>query len=198
MALKFKHHPGSGYHYVICDVCGRKLRAKDATLIKDKYNRLYGRLVCSKDIEKTNPQAYPLKTRHESVVDPKMVRTEPTPRQVFISNASEIENPVPGSVTGRLSGPPKLPTVIGATASSVELVWYGPDDPGSENHSGYLIERESPVGGGFSTLVTTTIPAMYYEDTSVSASTQYNYRISAVSSVGTGTASAAVSVTTGS
>ncbi len=196
MSILFKHHPGSNYQYAICDVCGFKLRAKDLHLVRDPYSPLNGRLVCAKDLDKPNPQSYPLKMRKESQVNPKFVRVEQTPREVFISTADEIDNPVAGSVPGRLAGSPKMLTVTGATSSSVDLNWFGPDFPGSENNTGYKIERESPVGGGFSTVEITTIPAMMYTDTTVSSGTQYNYRVSSVSSVGTGSVSNSASVTT--
>lgn len=189
-------YPGNGYYYVICDVCGVKIRSKDSVLINDKYNLLNNMVVCRKDADETNPQQYIRSVRERQIDVPRMIRSEGTDRFVFASEPSEIENADSSDPTGRTAGSPRHLTVIGASASSVELVWYGPDDSGSSGPTGYKIERESPVGGGFSTLVTTTSPAMYYNDTSVEAGTEYNYRVSVVNDAGVGSVSNSASVTT--
>ena len=86
-----RRHPGDGYHYVICDVCGKKLRAKDATLITDKFNLLYQLLVCEDDVEETNPQQYIKSIKEKQISDPKYIRSEPTDTFGTISSPSEIE-----------------------------------------------------------------------------------------------------------
>ena len=195
LPLNHHKHPGRGSHRAICDVCGCVFRARDLIVVTDKYNTQYGLLVCRKDADKTNPQAYPNKPRVERALDPRFVRPEQTDRYVFISTPDEIENPGVSGTVGRVAGVPRLLKIIGASASSVELQWQGPYDSGSAAVSGYLIERESPTGGGFST-VTTNTGATYYNDTSVSASTEYNYRIKAVNTAGTGSASNSAAITT--
>ncbi len=75
--LPHKHgYPGNGYYYVICAVCGIKIRAKDTVLVKDKYNFQNNMVVCKKDADETNPQSY-LKTRPERQIDnPDYIRSE--------------------------------------------------------------------------------------------------------------------------
>lgn len=197
MAYKYsKRHPGPGSHLVICDVCGLKLQAKDTVLISDKYNLLNNMRVCKADADKTNPQSYLRSVREKQITNPDLLRPESTDVYVFASEPDEIYTRDASDPTGITASAPKHLIIIGASSSFVELQWLGPDSPGSSSPTGYKIERESPVGGGFSTLTTTTSPAKYYKDETVSASTQYNYRVSVVSAAGTGTASNEADVTT--
>lgn len=191
-------YPGDGYYYVACDVCGKKIRAKNAILITDKYNTLKNLVVCPEDADKTNPQQY-LKARKETQIEnKKLIRSEGADKFGFIHTASEIEGGDTSNPTGQSPGEPKYLATIGATDSQVELQWLGPDDPGSGAISGYKIERESPVGGGFSTIkADTNSVATYYKDTTVSSGTTYNYRVSAINRIGTGNPSNEADITTG-
>ena len=197
MNLPHRHgYPGNGYYYVLCDVCGRKIRAKDAVLITDKYNLLNNMLVCKADADETNPQQYVKAVRERQIDNPRYIRSEGTDRSVFASEPDEIENADSSDPTGRTASAPKYLVIIGASSSQIELQWLGPDDAGSSAPTGYKIERESPTGDGFSTLVTTSTPAQYYKDTTVSTSTQYNYRVSVVNIAGAGDTSNEAAITT--
>ena len=197
MAKILHSYPGNGYHYVICDICGFKVRAKETKLIQNKFHTLNGLLVCKKDYDEINPQAFLRAKRDTQIKNPRLIRSEGTDKFVFIDTAAQIEGGDTSDPSGRSPGAPKYLTILGGAAASVELQWLGPDDNGSFAISGYKIERESPVGNGFSTLVSNTgSVATYYKDTTASASTQYNYRVSAINKNGTGSASNEAAVTT--
>ena len=198
--LPHKHgYPGNGYHYVLCDVCGKKMRGKDAVLIKDKFNLLNNMLVCKADADETNPQTYLKAKRERQIGNPQFIRSEGEDNFVFISSASEIEGGDTSDPTGRNPGEPRYLTIFAASDTTIELQWLGPLDSGSSAPCGWKIERESPVGNGFSDVTADTgTPAMYYKDTGLTASTQYNYRVSAVNTNGTGDPSNEANATTSS
>lgn len=102
----------------------------------------------------------------------------------------------------QLASDPTVPDqVTGLTAtatglSTIELVWIIPDDGGS-TITGYQIERESPIGGGFTTIVTYTgTTGTTFENTGLTPETQYNYRVSAINAEGLGPASDEAAATT--
>jgi len=94
----------------------------------------------------------------------------------------------------------KVPTglsVICNIASACDLSWTAPTNTGNGTISAYQIERESPVGGGFSVIVADTgSTTTTYTDSPLTADTVYNYRISTINEVGTGSPSTESSATT--
>jgi len=96
-------------------------------------------------------------------------------------------------------GVPDAPTSLTSntiSSSQIDLSWTTPADFASPI-TGYKIERESPVGSGFATIVAdTSSTSTVFSDTGLATSTQYNYRVSAINSFGTGPASNEANVTT--
>ncbi len=88
------------------------------------------------------------------------------------------------------------PCCLSATAISqteINLSWVAISaDPVA---TGYTLERESPIGGGF-TQVFSNSNVTSYKDTSLSPGVTYNYRVSAVNADGTGPASTPAAATT--
>jgi hypothetical protein len=100
---------------------------------------------------------------------------------------------------GQVISVPLAPSGLFATAIStteIDLTWSAPNPRGSAI-VGYKIERESPIGGGFSVLVANTGNVdVVYSDTTCSLGTQYNYRVSAINGIGTSEASYPANATT--
>jgi hypothetical protein len=96
--------------------------------------------------------------------------------------------------TGAASDPsdtvPAAPTSLTATAvsnSQIDLAWTAPTLEGGSSVTGYKIERESPEGGGFAVIVADTgSTTTTYNNGGLAAATEYNYRVSAISALGTG------------
>lgn len=66
-----------------------------------------------------------------------------------------------------------------------DLDWTTPAFDGYSPITGYKIERESPVGGGFSTLVANTgTNATSYPDAAITVGNVYNYRVRALNTYG--------------
>ena len=78
---------------------------------------------------------------------------------------------------------------LGATSTTITLTWSAPTVYGYPI-TGYKIEYESPVGGGYATLVANTgTTAVTYVHTGLTAFTQYGYKVTAISSFGNSAAS---------
>jgi hypothetical protein len=111
----------------------------------------------------------------------------------FVDNGTAVQTPpLPGNpavdagamAAGTVSeAPPLAPDSLVATANSdteIALAW----NDNSTNETGFKIER-SPDNLNWTQVGTTAANATNYTDTSLSAETQYYYRVSAVNGVGT-------------
>lgn len=185
--------------YVICDLCGGKYHVDQMTLIKDKYNLLYGLLVCPKDVEKTNQQNTPFQARKEHVVNPRLVRTESTDlNYTFITDPQDIDTGISEVVANATlaSEPLYLKTRL-SSSTIVQFEWFSPQSLGSGRLLGWAIKRESPLGGGFSVINSNTGAVdTSYIDSTVIAATQYNYKVACVTTAGIGAYSDGLVITT--
>lgn len=181
-------YPGTGWHYIIDDDSGRKIRRKDAILITDKYNTFHNMLLPRGNAEKTNPVLYPIVIRERGISNPRDIRPEQEDGDsVFINNIGEIEGGETSNPTGIIPGAPQFLTLYETSTTTVDIMWQGPLVPGSPGITGWKIERESPVGGGFTTVTANNgTVAMSHQDTGLTTGTEYNYRVSAVNAAGTG------------
>ena len=182
-------------HMVICDQCGFKFHVSEVTRITNPDSLQFGLVVCKNDVDEVTPRYY--KIRRELPVDPLYVRPERSVTTKRASNISDIEAGGVAQDNTIAADPPQYITMLTITSSSLTFMWSGGGNAGSSGITGYKIERESPVGGGFSTLIADTgnsIP--YYTDTGLTASTEYNYRISTLNLAGAGDASNEKAATT--
>ena len=96
---------------------------------------------------------------------------------------------------------PGAPTGLTATASgtsTINLTWTEPSDDGDASITGYTIEVSPNGSSGWSNLVgNTNNTTTTYSHTGLSTGTTRHYRVSAINSVGTGTASRTANATTG-
>jgi len=106
--------------------------------------------------------------------------------------------PIPGTIPTVPSQPTAL-SAIATSSSKISLSWTVPANNGGSPITGYKIERESPVGGGFFVIVSNTgSTTTTYTDSSLTANTVYNYRVSAINSAGTSISSNQATSTTSS
>ena len=104
----------------------------------------------------------------------------------LISNSVTQEtHGVPAAVVSFLATP--------ASLTQIDLTWTAPNDYNSAITS-YVIERESPIGGGFTPLVTLG-SVTSYSDPGLASVQEYNYRIKAVNSYGNGATVSASTIT---
>ena len=181
--------------YVICDVCGGKYHLDQMKLIHDKYNLLYGLMVCPKDIEKTNPQNTPFRARKESIVNPRLVRTEDQNlNYAFVTDPQDIDTGESDViVTTILATAPNYLKVTEVAATYVRFEWMTPPNfsLGSGRLLGWAIKRNSSV------LTSNTYDVdLAYIDSSITVSTQYTYEVACVTTAGIGAYSTGLVVNT--
>ena len=104
------------------------------------------------------------------------------------------------AIKGVAVAAPGVPTGLGATANGqnqIDLDWTAPTATGVADISGYRIEVSTDAGTTWSDLVANTgSTGTTYAHTGLSAEDTRHYRVSAINSVGTGTASDEASATT--
>lgn len=174
--MPIERKTGPGYAYILCDVCGRKIRQKDAILITDRYNTQSNLLVCKDDADKTNPQNIPFSISELNITNPKLVRSE--------APDTNIVNPY----DNRVSSAPQLAiATIHPINSTIILQWQGPVDVGSGPIIGYQITRaEQQLTFDVTIEANTNINSTYYEDLTGDISVDYLYTIAAINTFGMG------------
>lgn len=176
--LKFSptKHPGSGFVYVICDICGRKVRQNFTTIVRDKFNLQNNMVVCHDDIDKANAQARPFRVKERLISHPEQLRSEPGNTFISIEN----DNRLP-------SAPRNLSAAPSTLGTSVTLFWEGPLDPGTSSIIGYVIKKAEPqYAYQFVVNSNTGTNAVFYDDTSGDIATGATYTVAAINSFGTG------------
>ena len=117
------------------------------------------------------------------------------------AGCSDIDSGNPATLveTTRSATAPGAPTRLTATANGqtrIDLSWTAPSDDGGSNITGYKIEV-STNGTTWSDLVANTnSTSTSYSHTSLTAGSTRHYRVSAINSVGTSTASNTANATT--
>ena len=115
-------------------------------------------------------------------------------RDIARNDLGQLNLPDCGAAT-----PPGAPTGLTVTADGqarIDLSWTAPSDDGGATITGYRIEV-STNGSSWSELVANTrSTSASYSHTGLAAGTTRHYRVSAINSAGTGTASNADDATT--
>ncbi len=169
-------HPGSGYNYVICDICGKKLRSKDAHLVTAKYSPFKGCLVCANCVDEKNDKDRPYIPRVEKPLNPTFIRSEPADQYVVNENSDRLA-----------SKPRNLIVTLDPIEDYIQLTWDGASDPGSGMIIGYQITRANPQLS-YESIVedNTNSAATYYLDTTADIDEEYTYTVRAITDVGDG------------
>ena len=178
--IKNNRYPGDGEYYIICAVCGKKMRAKEGRLAESIYHK--NLVVCQDDYDIDNPQTYL-----------RSVKERQPPPAIWNRGEAQSDSFVTNTETNRVPGPPKELTFISLTTTFAEIQWLGPDDAGSGAISGYKIEVASPAAGAFTTVVsdTGTVSTYYKHTSTIEEGIEVCYRVSAINDFGTGTSSTA-------
>lgn len=106
---------------------------------------------------------------------------------VYENNATSSDYGYFFSFDPSVPNPPTNLYATIATPTSIQLHWTAPIFTGLSPITGYKVERESPIGDGFVTILGSTGNATTtWTDTSVTAGQVYNYRVSAQNVYGVG------------
>ena len=167
--------PGDGYMYVICDICGRKVRQKDTVVIRDRYNLQNNLVVCKEDADKPNPQLRPFYVRERQLPNPKYVRGD-----VADQYLSYTSTQVP-------SAPRLLNVTNEALSQQIMLTWQGPDNCGDSQIIGYRVTRAQPqLSTQFIVISDTLSYDTFCFDTTGIIGTYYTYQVAAINAAGVG------------
>lgn len=168
---------GPGKAYILCDICGRKIRQEEAILITDRYNTLYGLLVCKSDAtERENPQNRPWYVRELQVQNPKLLRSERPDQNTINPNSSMAP-----------SAPQLLSANMNSLTNEIVLYWQGPIDGGTDPIIGYVITRANPqLAGQIIINANTGTNTTYYQDVAGDPTQLYTYQVAAINIYGVG------------
>jgi hypothetical protein len=120
--------------------------------------------------------------------------------RVSAINSIGASSPSNTSSATTFNAVPLAPTGLNATVVSpfqINLSWNAPIDNGGLAITGYQIERSMNHGTTWSTSTPNTGNTTTYNDTGLSSSTTYSYRVSAINSAGTSPPSNTAYATTG-
>ena len=95
-----------------------------------------------------------------------------------------------------LPEPPVIHLALGSGGDRINLVWTTPSHEGARSIEGYKVEVSEDSGTMWSVLAENE-PLTFFRHNDLLAETTYDYRVSAVNSIGAGEPSAAVSASTG-
>jgi hypothetical protein len=113
---------------------------------------------------------------------------------------SSASSTASATTSGTVITVPQPPTGLASSvvsSSQINLSWVAPANNGGSVITGYKIERSANAGTTWGTVsANTSSVSITYSDTGLAASTSYMYRVSAINSVGTSSASNTTSATT--
>ena len=111
--------------------------------------------------------------------------------------ASNVDNATTDAAATTVPGAPTSLTATASGTTTIDLSWTAPSDNGGSAITGYRIEVSPNGTSSWTNRVTNTgTTTTSYSHTGLSAGTTRHYRVSAINSVGTGTASNVDNATT--
>jgi hypothetical protein len=169
-----KRYPGNEYYYVICDICGKQIRKKDAIYITDQYNKQNRLLVCKNDVDKRNEQSVPFTVKESKI--PTLTRPDAIGSDLSNANSSRVP-----------SAPKLLKAYLDPINDVIDLSWFGPDDCGSDLIIGYAVYFTAPQLGTLQILMANTNNNLtFYQDYANVTSGSYAYGVRAINNFGMG------------
>lgn len=173
MSFNKRGKTGIDTHFVICDVCGKKYRVYETVKVRDRYSTQNNLIVCHGDVDKINPQIYPIYLRDDLLANKEFVRPEQAIR--YVANPdSDVLPSAPQNL--RLEGAP--------FTDNVYLTWDGSDVYGSSPLIGYNIYCANPQLSTYFIIALVANDSAYIDINSLATSDESSYYVTAVSSLG--------------
>lgn len=94
-----------------------------------------------------------------------------------------------------IPGPPSRPEVLDVTHEGMTLTWQPPEDDGGSSIAGYIIERKEAHSDRWMKINKNPVTMTRYRSSNLIESLEYEHRVTAINSRGTGKPSESSAIT---